>query len=95
MRVFIAMHNVWIAYEVTQHNRTCYFKRIGTGMMNTDGSFNIKLECLPSNGEVHMRRYISREETQQASHEQVSEGEQVKRFNSLWEVLGDCFKGRG
>lgn len=32
-----------------------FWRRLGTGFKNKDGSFNIYLEGLPPNGQLHMR----------------------------------------
>lgn len=48
-----------VAYTITPNDRDPkakgFWTRIGVAFKNRDGSFNIKLNALPVNGEIHIR----------------------------------------
>jgi len=50
-----------IAYNVVERNGRSFWQRIGVGFVNADNSVNVKLECLPVNGELQLRDYVPRE----------------------------------
>jgi len=56
-----------IAYVITQRGTQKYWTRIGAAFVNRDGSFNVKLEAIPVNGEIHVRDYVPREDREEAS----------------------------
>ena len=51
-----------MAYCISERNGKSYFNKVGVGFVNKDGSWNIKLESLPINGEIHVRDYVPRED---------------------------------
>lgn len=51
-----------IAYQITKKHGKSYWNKIGVAFVNRDGSINLKLEALPINGEVHIRKYVERED---------------------------------
>lgn len=54
--------NLWIAYNITEKNGKNFWNRVGVAFTNTDGSINVKLESLPINGEIQLRKHVPREE---------------------------------
>jgi hypothetical protein len=46
-----------ICYHISQGAGKSYFNRIGVAFVNKDGSLNVKLNCFPVNGEIHIRDY--------------------------------------
>lgn len=51
-----------ICYHINERNGRSFWTRIGVAFQNRDGSFNVKLECVPVNGELHIREYVARED---------------------------------
>ena len=51
-----------LAYCISERNGKSYFNKVGVGFVNKDGSWNIKLESFPINGEIHVRDYVPRED---------------------------------
>ena len=52
-----------MAYSISERNGKSYFNKVGIGFVNKDGSWNLKLESFPINGEIHIRDYVPREES--------------------------------
>ena len=52
-----------MAYAISERNGKSYFNKVGIGFVNKDGSWNLKLESFPINGEIHIRDYVPREES--------------------------------
>jgi hypothetical protein len=52
-----------MAYAISERNGKSYFNKVGIGFVNKDGSWNLKLESFPINGEIHVRDYVPREES--------------------------------
>lgn len=50
-----------IVYSISERGGKSYWSRIGVAFVNSDGSLNVKLECIPVNGEFHIRDYVPRE----------------------------------
>lgn len=48
------MKGVWTIIEDASRDRS-YWVRTGTGFENRDGSYNLYLDALPTNGKLHMR----------------------------------------
>lgn len=46
-------------YTIVERNQTKAWVRIGIGFVNTDGSLNLKLDAVPTNGTMHVRDYES------------------------------------
>lgn len=53
-----------IVYSISERGSRNYWTRIGVAFVNQDGSLNVKLECLPVNGELHIRDYVPREDAE-------------------------------
>lgn len=51
-------------YTIVERNQTKAWVRIGIGFVNTDGSLNLKLDAMPTNGSLHVRDYESASERQ-------------------------------
>ena len=51
-----------IVYCISDHGGRNYWTRIGVAFLNQDGSINVKLECFPVNGELHIRDYVARDD---------------------------------
>jgi hypothetical protein len=51
-----------ICYHINERNGRSFWTRIGVAFQNRDGSFNVKLECVPVNGELHIREYVPSED---------------------------------
>ena len=51
-----------VAYVITERNDKQYWNRIGVAFTNKDGSINVKLEALPTSGQLQLRDYEPREE---------------------------------
>lgn len=56
-----------IVYVITQRNNKNYWNRVGVAFVNSDGSINVKLEAMPVNGEMQIRDYSAREDTQSSN----------------------------
>lgn len=52
------------AYSISQRNGKSFWTRIGVAFVNRDGSINVKLECLPINGEIQLRDQSARDHGQ-------------------------------
>lgn len=46
-----------ICYSISQSGDRSFWTRIGVAFVNRDGSLNVKLNCLPVNGEMTIRDY--------------------------------------
>jgi hypothetical protein len=64
-----------ICYSITKRENQdrAYWTRIGVAFVNSDGSLNVKLDCLPVSGELHIRDYVPNEDRD--SGDDDSEGE--------------------
>lgn len=51
-----------VAYVVTERGDKSYWNRIGVAFTNRDGSLNVKLDAIPTNGAIHIRDYEPRDE---------------------------------
>lgn len=72
-----------VAYCISERGGKSYWSRIGVAFRNSDASVNVKLECLPVNGEIHLRVYQpgpTGEELPQGFSDQVLE-------NLKWLIL--------
>lgn len=56
-----------IVYSITESNGRAFWTRIGVAFVNQDGSLNVKLNCLPINGEMQIREYVPRDDNPNAS----------------------------
>ena len=44
-----------IAYTITQSGERSFWRRVGVAFTNRDGSINVKLDALPTNGQLQLR----------------------------------------
>ena len=58
---------VKIVYVITERNGKSYWNRIGIAFVNHDGSLNVRLDAVPVSGELHIRDYVPREDSQSFS----------------------------
>lgn len=58
--------NVRYVYIITGKGERKFWTKVGVAFTNRDGSLNVKLESLPTNGEFHIRPYVSKEEATKA-----------------------------
>lgn len=56
-----------IVYSVTKRGEKSFWTRIGVAFVNRDGSLNVKLECLPVNGELQIRDQKERDNDSRGS----------------------------
>ncbi|MEN9580349.1 MAG: hypothetical protein RJA70_3358 [Pseudomonadota bacterium] len=53
-----------VVYNITERDGRSFWSRIGVAFVNRDGSLNVRLESLPVNGEMQVRDYVPREESE-------------------------------
>lgn len=53
-----------VVYNIAERNGRNYWTRIGVAFVNQDGSLNVKLESFPINGELHIRDYVPRDDSE-------------------------------
>lgn len=46
-----------IVYVISQSGDRSFWTRVGVAFVNRDGSLNVKLNCVPITGEMHIRDY--------------------------------------
>lgn len=51
-----------IAYSISERNGRSFWTRIGRAFVNRDGSINVRLEALPTNGQIQLRDPEPRDE---------------------------------
>lgn len=51
-----------ICYAINERGGKSYWTRIGVAFVNQDRSINVRLECLPINGELQIREQVDRDE---------------------------------
>jgi hypothetical protein len=49
-------------YTVVERGGKSYWVRIGIGFLNKDGSWNVKLDASPTNGQLQIRDYEEHKE---------------------------------
>lgn len=49
-----------VVYSISERGGKNYWNRVGVAFVNSDGSLNVKLECIPLSGELHIRDYVPR-----------------------------------
>ena len=54
------MSKMKIVYKITDRGGRSYWNRIGVAYVNADGSLNVELEALPTDGRMHIRDYVPR-----------------------------------
>jgi hypothetical protein len=55
-----------VAYVITERNEKQFWNRIGVGFTNKDGSINVKLDAVPVTGQLQIRDYEPRDESDPA-----------------------------
>ena len=55
---------VKIVYVITERAGKSFWNRIGIAFVNHDGSLNVRLDAVPVSGELHIRDYVPREDSQ-------------------------------
>jgi hypothetical protein len=63
-----------IVYVISERNARKFWNRIGVAFTNSDGSMNVKLEAIPVSGEMQIRDYVPREESQHAAASRSTNG---------------------
>jgi len=56
-----------VAYVITERGDKTYWNRIGVAFPNKDGSINVKLDALPTSGQLQIRDYEPRDEAEMAA----------------------------
>lgn len=51
-----------VAYVITERGDKSYWSRIGVAFTNRDGSLSVRLDALPTSGQLHIRDYEGRDE---------------------------------
>ena len=51
-----------VAYSIAEKNGKNFWTKIGVAFKNKDGSLSVKLDCLPINGQIHIREYVPRDD---------------------------------
>lgn len=51
-----------VAYVITERGDKSYWSRIGVAFTNRDGSLSVRLDALPTSGQLHIRDYEPRDE---------------------------------
>jgi hypothetical protein len=51
-----------VAYVITERGDKTFWNRIGVAFTNKDGSINVKLDALPTSGQLQIRDYEARDE---------------------------------
>ena len=62
-----------IVYCITENKGRKYWNRVGVAFVNVDGSINVKLDAMPTNGQLHIRESKSFEERQQDAERAVEQ----------------------
>jgi hypothetical protein len=55
-----------VAYVITERGDKTFWNRIGVAFPNKDGSINVKLDALPTSGQLQIRDYEVRDEADAA-----------------------------
>jgi hypothetical protein len=53
-----------LVYVISERNSRSYWNRVGVAFVNGDGSINVKLDAVPVTGELQIRDYVPREDSQ-------------------------------
>ncbi len=51
-----------VVYTIVDRGQKSYWVRVGVGFENQDGSLNLKLDAVPTNGTLQVREWEPREE---------------------------------
>jgi len=54
---------IWVVYTIIDRPGLdkAFWVRLGRAFVNRDGSFNLMLDALPTNGKLHLRQEVPRE----------------------------------
>ncbi len=63
-----------IVYVITDRGEKKFWNRIGVAFVNRDGSINVKLEAVPVKGEMQIRDYVPREESDESGQRRRDNG---------------------
>jgi len=44
-----------MVYTIVERDGRCWWRRLGVGFVNADGSIDVKLDALPHNGALQLR----------------------------------------
>ena len=55
-------HKMKVVYTVVDRGQKSYWVRVGVGFENHDGSLNLKLDAVPTNGTLQVRDWEARED---------------------------------
>ncbi len=61
-------------YTVVDRGQKSYWVRVGVGFENQDGSLNLKLDAVPTNGTLQVRDWEAREEGDHGARGQRAAG---------------------
>lgn len=53
-----------VAYVITERGDKTFWNRIGVAFTNKDGSINVKLDALPTGGQLQIRDYEPRDDAE-------------------------------
>ena len=53
-----------IVYQISERSGKSFWNRVGIAFVNNDGSLNVKLDAVPVSGEMQIRDYVPREESE-------------------------------
>ena len=51
-----------IAYTIVERGQKRFWLRIGVAFENRDGSYNVKLDAVPVNGQLQLREWVADDE---------------------------------
>jgi len=70
---------VKFVYVITGKGERKYWNKVGVAFVNRDGSLNCKLDSLPIGGELHIRDYVQREQTERSEQPERAERPQMEQ----------------
>lgn len=53
--------NLKVVYSISTRGGKDYWTRVGSAFVNSDGSLNVQLECVPIDGRLHIRDFVPRD----------------------------------
>lgn len=63
-----------VVYTIVDRGQKSYWVRVGVGFENADGSLNLKLDAVPTNGTLQVRDWEPREERDFGGRDREREG---------------------
>jgi hypothetical protein len=67
-----------VAYVITERGDKTFWNRIGVAFTNKDGSINVKLDALPTSGQLQIRDYEAREEADMGASAGTAHGRSTR-----------------